>query len=178
MTRFFDRYSQEWITQDFGMARWMAAHEARNRKPEPTFDPLPLPTLGDIHMQARDARYVKIPEITREPEAAPADPYAELKAAHAAGKVIQLLMSASEDIWADYEPNAELSWSFPPYDYRIKPEPDGGECPVPPDVVLNIKMKDGRAMSHKAGFFASVACNWWRGEGINGGIVAYRVAPA
>ena len=45
------------------------------------------------------------------------DPYAELKAAHAAGKVIQY--KSSSGVWSDVTP----SWCVEPARYRIKPEP-------------------------------------------------------
>jgi len=56
------------------------------------------------------------------------DPYAELKAAHAAGKTIQLNYGRwlGKDDWRDFAPN---DWSCPLKDYRIKPEP---EAPLNP----------------------------------------------
>ena len=45
------------------------------------------------------------------------DPYAELKEAHAAGKVIQY--KSSSGVWSDVAP----SWCVEPARYRIKPEP-------------------------------------------------------
>jgi len=49
------------------------------------------------------------------------DPYAELKAAHAAGKVIQV---KGIENWIDCQ---HLSWKYPPDTYRIKPD-DGPPC--------------------------------------------------
>lgn len=49
------------------------------------------------------------------------DPYAELKAAHAAGKVIEVFIEDDEygpDRWSKKENN---SWTLPPERYRIKP---------------------------------------------------------
>lgn len=46
----------------------------------------------------------------------PADPYAELKAAHAAGRVIQQL---TDGVWYDFTTGP--CWSEPPNEYRIKP---------------------------------------------------------
>jgi hypothetical protein len=51
------------------------------------------------------------------------DPYAELKAAHAAGKAIEVFIADDEygpDRWSLKESN---SWSLPPERYRIKPKP-------------------------------------------------------
>ena len=45
------------------------------------------------------------------------DPYAELKEAHKAGKVIQY--KSSSGVWSDVTP----SWCVEPARYRIKPEP-------------------------------------------------------
>jgi hypothetical protein len=58
------------------------------------------------------------------------DPYAELRAAHAAGKTIQLLDNI---LWADCL--KEPDWSAPVHDYRIKPEP----------VIVPLDMDDLRA---------------------------------
>jgi hypothetical protein len=52
------------------------------------------------------------------PEPAP-DPYAELKAAHAAGKVIQ----RKWDQWEDFRDVENPDWSLRLDQYRIKPEP-------------------------------------------------------
>lgn len=60
------------------------------------------------------------------------DPYAELKAAHAAGKVIQIAHHNLPDVWVDF-PFPEFS--APPEDYRIKPEP----------VIVPLDMTDLRA---------------------------------
>lgn len=62
------------------------------------------------------------------------DPYAELKAAHAAGKVIQCRINEL-DTWDDSSP----SWYNPPHCYRIKPEQQKvplGPSDVPPGTVL------------------------------------------
>jgi len=56
---------------------------------------------------------------------APIDPYAQVKAAYAAGKVIQILMpgGAGEDRrWEDWAMSDIPAWSGPPSDYRVKPE--------------------------------------------------------
>lgn len=59
---------------------------------------------------------------------APVDPYAELKAAHAAGKVIQA--SNSEGDWKDldYPP----LWNLAVGHYRIKPDAPPFQLPPPP----------------------------------------------
>lgn len=61
------------------------------------------------------------------------DPYAELKAAHADGKVIQVNMGKwvnpeAEDMWEDRE---EPAWDIYPEFYRIKPEP--AQVPLGPE---------------------------------------------
>lgn len=49
------------------------------------------------------------------------DPYAELKAAHAAGKIIQMkLNNEPDDTWDDIP---DPGWGLDPDEYRIKPEP-------------------------------------------------------
>ena len=49
------------------------------------------------------------------------DPYAELKEAQAAGKVIQFHSMGA--CWLDCTDDVEPSWSYPPERYRVKPEP-------------------------------------------------------
>ena len=56
----------------------------------------------------------------------PADPYADLKKAHAEGRVIQ---ARPQGYWVD-SPNP--SWNYPVEDYRIKPEPTFQLPPPPP----------------------------------------------
>lgn len=58
----------------------------------------------------------------------PVDPYAELKAAHAAGKVIQILNPAINPDWIDA---LSPSWDSR-YQYRIKPEEPAFQLPPPP----------------------------------------------
>ena len=50
-TRFYDYTIQEYVAHDFGMAKWLAAHEARNRKPEPAPLPEPKRTFADLRMK-------------------------------------------------------------------------------------------------------------------------------
>ncbi len=59
-------------------------------------------------------------------EPVPTDPYASLKAAHAAGKVIQFWKSVDEQ-WRDLE--IRPSWNLPVGNYRIKP----WQLPAPPE---------------------------------------------
>lgn len=54
------------------------------------------------------------------------DPYAELKAAHAAGKVIQILDTQNRYV------DADPTWQSPPERYRIKPEEPAFQLPPPP----------------------------------------------
>ena len=51
----------------------------------------------------------------------PLDPYAELKAAHAAGKTIQIVYF--DQVNGFTRINVEPDWSLPASSYRIKPEP-------------------------------------------------------
>lgn len=53
----------------------------------------------------------------------PVDPYAELKAAHAAGKVIQILNTQNRYV------DADPTWMSPPEAYRIKPEEPAFQLP-------------------------------------------------
>lgn len=55
------------------------------------------------------------------------DPYADLKAAHAAGKMIQI--KVSEEFWEERE---RPLWDSPVECYRIKPEPPPFQLPPPP----------------------------------------------
>ena len=73
---------------------------------------------------------VRVPLKTPWPE--PADPFAELKAAHAAGKVIQILNHQNRYV------DADPTWTSPVEYYRIKPEAppfqpsDQAHLPPPP----------------------------------------------
>ena len=104
------------------------------------------------------------------------DPYAELKAAHAAGKVIQFFDPIS-DSWLDA---AEPSWTLRNDDYRIKPEPDedgwiphdGGACPVDGETRVDVKLENGRV-------FTDLARNrTWEYDDFWIRITHYRLAPA
>jgi hypothetical protein len=75
------------------------------------------------------------------------DPYAELKKAHAEGKLIQGCIRGH---WIDCP---HPSWKYPLYTYRIKPDDGppwtewpGGECPLKDEEVeeWEYKMRDGR----------------------------------
>lgn len=74
---------------------------------------------------------IRLPEASQAPatEAAdPADPYAELKKAHAAGKVIQInCCTVGQPHWIDLPSPAFFG---KPHEYRIKPEPSTFE-PTP-----------------------------------------------
>lgn len=62
--------------------------------------------------------------LARLPEPTPAivDPYAELKAAHAAGKVIQV-KRFDRSHWDDWDREYAPKWYLPANEYRIKPTP-------------------------------------------------------
>jgi hypothetical protein len=58
-------------------------------------------------------------QIRLKPQPPPLDPYAELKAAHAAGKTIQLRYNDKDS----FDDVSRPSWYYLPECYRIKPEP-------------------------------------------------------
>ena len=67
------------------------------------------------------------------------DPYAELKAAFAAGKTIQHNLGSTIDVWST---TLDPEWTDPPQRYRIKPEPVKvplGPEDVPPGSVIRFK---------------------------------------
>jgi hypothetical protein len=72
------------------------------------------------------------------------DPYAELKAAHAAGKVLQVRRSRLAEEWTDV-PKVGLNWNLPPSCYRIKPEAD-------PFTELKAAYKAGKAIQVKTSY--------------------------
>jgi hypothetical protein len=76
------------------------------------------------HLHECDKTY-RLPLSVPWPEAKP-DPYAELKKAHAEGKVIQFVDDG--DIWRDID---KPNWKLPVRDYRIKPTPPF-QLPPPP----------------------------------------------
>lgn len=122
------------------------------------------------------------------------DPYAELKAAHAEGKVIQFFNKTS-DRWNDCNELDPPTWTSPPDRYRIKPDESppwikwhGGECPVAAETVVDVQYRDGsellnvpalRLLAEKSRD-ASVA--FWDHADMANDIIAYRVrkteAPA
>lgn len=87
----------------------------------------------------------RVPLSTPYPNPKPADPYAELKKAHAAGKVIQISTHyvgtsvTDNEEWSDCEPQWAKSRK-----YRVKPEPKWGPLgpeDVPPGSVFRFKAK-------------------------------------
>jgi len=73
-------------------------------------------------------------------ETLPKDEYAELKAAHAAGKVIQANIMINP-VWRDTDPK----WNLPPDCYRIKPEPVRvplSAADVPPGSVFRLNISE------------------------------------
>jgi hypothetical protein len=105
-------------------------------KPEPT-----IAELADIGAEAsqhwnrriREAfakavRDAVLDHIAESGKMVAPDPYAELKAAHAAGKVIQMIYRGAKVLGKEYSPDGWKDIHFPvfdapPEDYRIKPEP-------------------------------------------------------
>lgn len=68
-------------------------------------------------------------ESQNAPEAEKPDPYAELKKAHAEGKVIEFWNHFSQD-WESS--SVSMAWCYPPERYRIKPESTFQLPPPPP----------------------------------------------
>lgn len=114
----------------------------------------------------------------------PADPYAELRAAHAAGKTIEYRTLASEK-WVTRD---DPSWCAEPDRYRIKPEPkpspsddgwipwNGGECPVDGDAIVSWKMRCGEVRGGDLDDISDKAkCRDWAHFNSVSDIIAYRV---
>jgi hypothetical protein len=106
------------------------------------------------------------------------DPYAKLKAAHAAGKVIQVMSAGG---WL--EPTIPL-WTSSPENYRIKPDEipwiewHGGECPLKDEVEeWEIMFRDSSEVINSKGCPAQM--RWTHeAEKSDGDIVRYRVLKA
>lgn len=110
---------------------------------EPQWQPIPAPFYGDpIGISHGQGVTIRVHLSTPWPEAV--DPYAELKAAHAAGKVIQYNCgSVSYPEWNDVR---EPAWGGNVNEYRIKPEPRRvplGPEDVPPGSVFR---RDSKVM--------------------------------
>ncbi len=84
-----------------------------------------------------------------------ADPYAELKAAHAAGKKIEVQMPNGE--WFDYKPDSP-QWNLQPECYRIKPEPATKEVELGPEDVPPGSVVLSSSAGCNGTRWASVAC--------------------
>ncbi len=92
-----------------------------------------------------------------------ADPYAELKAAHAAGKVIQILNAQNRYV------DAYPTWHSPPEAYRIKPEPEVFiHAPWTPKVGDVVRLKSGGPkMTVDATTGVNAFCRWFDMNGSN-----------
>jgi hypothetical protein len=114
------------------------------------------------------------------------DPYAELKAAHAAGKAIEENVAGTFRCGADQPPYWETatnpSWSMPPVRYRIKPddsppwiEHNGGPCPLKDEEVEEWEYK-----CRNGGFYDWLPASGrlWDHDGGPTDIIAYRVLKA
>jgi len=102
------------------------------------------------------------------------DPYAELKKAHAEGKVIQFR-------FCELEPFRECggpSWKYPVECYRIKPDENpwtewhGGPCPLKDEEVEEFEFKIHTGTS---GVLKRPSVWRWSLNGNKGDIIAYRV---
>jgi len=102
-----------------------------------------------VHVTTKDGRQLtSIKTLAVTP--APIDPYAQVKAAYAAGKVIQILMpgGVGEDRrWEDWAMSDIPAWSGPPSDYRVKPERDLDEVLADGAKLLARVIKTGRGGS-------------------------------
>lgn len=107
------------------------------------------------------------------------DPYAELKAAHAEGKVIQFF-SKTSDRWNDCNELDPPTWTSPPDRYRIKPDENpwiewhGGKCPLKDEEVeeWQIKWANGDITTNPK---ASPSDYIWTKLNFPDDIAAYRV---
>ena len=74
--------------------------------------------VGTIAKHLTDVLFadIRLPAPAEKP-----DPYAELKKAHAAGKVIQCKLDVVDDFWEDMK---DPRRGAKPHEYRIKPEPE------------------------------------------------------
>lgn len=96
------------------------------------------------------------------PEAkAEQDPYARLKAAHAAGKIIQMkLKNEPDDTWDDIP---DPGWGLDPDEYRIKPEPAQSTTSIgwTPAVGDTVRLKSGGPVMTVTGVDPkSLMCAW------------------
>lgn len=85
-----------------------------------------------------------------------ADPYAELKAAHAAGEAIEAQMPNGE--WFDYNPE-KPQWNLQPECYRIKPEPATKEVELGPEDVPPATVLRGAGEVCSQGWCAITSCS-------------------
>lgn len=86
---------------------------------EEAWQPRDCELVSKPYMCFNDSDCYRVPLSVPWPEVKP-DPYAELKAAHAAGKKIEVQMPNGE--WFDYNPD-KPQWNLQPGCYRIKPDP-------------------------------------------------------
>jgi len=105
-----------------------------------------------------------------------ADPYAELKKAHAEGRVIQEHSDWGNGLeWRD---NRDPWWVHPPERYRIKPdeipwiEHNGGPCPLKDEEVEEWEYKMRNEITQKCGYPFS---RRWNHLLVETDIIAYRV---
>jgi uncharacterized protein YodC (DUF2158 family) len=114
-----------------------------------------------------------------------ADPYAELKKAHAEGKVIQWQGSAG---WRDYIQGVQEIGEHPEYGWRIKPKPDIFEShgktwtkhtpgdPMPCDGEAVVEIVLGDKMLGKIG--KAKLCLWDEKPSLSSQIIGWRYADA
>lgn len=96
------------------------------------------------------------------------DPYAELKAAHATGKVIQIIIGTT---WRDIPAGTHVVWDTPADEYRIKPTPStftahGKEWTPAVGDVVTLK-SGGPKMTVENIKQENVFCRWFDMNGSN-----------
>lgn len=137
---------------------------------------LPIQTLAQNQVELTSEMQEAASQVLKE-EMQGLDPYADLKKAHADGKVIQQDCGTWEHDWQDLK---QPNWDIPASLYRIKPDEipwiewHGGECPLNDEEVEEWEFKCRDGGLSKA--IEEEPSNWrWSHEGSIGDIIAYRV---
>lgn len=141
---------------------------------------LPIQTLAQDQVELTSEMQEAASQVLKE-EMQGLDPYADLKKAHAEGKVIQINVGPSKAReWYDMPQTITPAFLVHPERYRIKPnEPPpwiewhGGECPLKDEEVeeWEIQFRDGD-LDHAPN---SPQRTRWSHHGTDGDIIAYRV---
>ncbi len=137
---------------------------------------LPIQTLAQDQVELTSEMQEAASQVLKE-EMQGLDPYADLKKAHADGKVIQQDCGTWEHDWQDLK---QPNWDIPASLYRIKPDEipwiewHGGPRPLKDEEVEEWEFKCRDGEPSKA--IEEEPSNWrWFHEGSIGDIIAYRV---